>query len=105
METITDPDNIFFGRVPITPIMDTQLDQIVIQDTLIPLKQQVLKELQTKIFKKDRSNWFELFITIFLLLNNIEIATAHDHEFAVLYGRYVSFVCNYMSQLMLSLTT
>lgn len=46
--------------------------------------------LQEKISKKKRGDWFEIFATIFIMLNSVEIATAHDHEFATFFGHYVS---------------
>ncbi|OCK91310.1 uncharacterized protein K441DRAFT_679780 [Cenococcum geophilum 1.58] len=39
--------------------MDTQLDRVVIQNILQPLRQEVLKMLQEKISKKKRGDWFE----------------------------------------------
>ena len=46
--------------------------------------------LQEKISKKKRGDWFEIFATIFIMLNGVEIATAHDREFATFFGHYVS---------------
>src|ERR1700742_4988794 len=37
-----DPNCPWFGKVPVTPMMDTHLDQIIIQDFLNPLRRQVL---------------------------------------------------------------
>jgi hypothetical protein len=90
LNVIEDSNSPWCGVVPVTPLMDTQLDQIVIKSILIPLRHEVLKRLQQKILKHSRRDWFEIFATIFILLNNIEIATAHDHEFAVFYGHFVS---------------
>jgi len=70
--------------------MDTHLDRVVIQNIPQPLRQEVLKMLQEKIFKKKRGDRFEIFATIFIMLNSVEIATAHDHEFATFFGHYVS---------------
>jgi hypothetical protein len=89
VEMVDDPDSPCYGRIPITPVMDTQLDQIVIQDVLTPLKKVVLRDLQRKILNKDNRIWIEVFIVIFILLNSIEIATAHDHEFATDYKHHV----------------
>jgi hypothetical protein len=90
MTIIDDPRSPFCGNIPIPPVMDTQLDQVVIQDILGPLRQQVLKLLNERISKKSRKDWFEIYATIFILLNNVEIATAHDHDFANRYGHCVS---------------
>ncbi|RMZ83951.1 hypothetical protein DV737_g1374, partial [Chaetothyriales sp. CBS 132003] len=86
MKPVTDPDAPYYGWIPVTPIMDTQLDQIVIQSILHNLRTEVLQTLQIKVEKSRKKDWFEIFLTIFILLNTIELATAHDHQFASMYG-------------------
>lgn len=90
---VTEADSPWYGTIPVTPIMDTQLDQIVIQSILSPLRKEVLQMLQAKFDKFQPKDWFELFATVFILLNTIEIATAHDHEFATCYGHVVRSQC------------
>ncbi|KAL9625232.1 MAG: hypothetical protein Q9160_000634 [Pyrenula sp. 1 TL-2023] len=68
---------------------DGELDQIVIKHILQPLRKEVLQMLQTKIEKFHNRDWFEIFAVIFILLNTIEKAIAHDHEFATMYGHVV----------------
>ena len=79
----------FAGTIPVPPVMDSQFDQIVIKRILNPLREQVLKILDQKISSYKREEWLEIFLVVFLLLNNIEIATAHDHEFATFHGHVV----------------
>ncbi|RMZ86329.1 hypothetical protein DV736_g6444, partial [Chaetothyriales sp. CBS 134916] len=86
MKPVTDPDAPYCGWIPVTPIMDTQLDQIVIKSILLDLKTQVLQTLQIKIEKSRKKDWLEIFLASFILLNTIELATAHDHQFASMYG-------------------
>ncbi|OCL15204.1 hypothetical protein AOQ84DRAFT_384184 [Glonium stellatum] len=76
----------FNGIIPIPPVMDSQFDQVVIQKILHPLREELLKALDRKISRCKREEWFETFLAVFILLNNIEIATAHDHEFAHFHG-------------------
>ncbi|OCK79235.1 hypothetical protein K432DRAFT_383260 [Lepidopterella palustris CBS 459.81] len=83
---IEEEDNPWFGKMPVTPIMDTQLDQIVIQGFLKPLKDQMLKELQEKIYENRRENWFEIFLTISILLTNAEWLLKHSRNNAKRYG-------------------
>lgn len=40
---VSDPESLLHGTVPIVPIMDTQLDQIVIQEILEPLRDDILQ--------------------------------------------------------------
>lgn len=86
----SDKESPWYQKIPITPMMDTQLDQIVIKHILQPLRKEVLQMLQTKIERFHNRDWFEIFAVIFILLNTIEKAVAHDHEFATMYGHVVS---------------
>ena len=90
MKPIDTPGSPFVDTIPITPLMDTQLDQIVITSILKQLRTQVLRQLEAKISRFEREDWFEIFLVLFILLNSIEIATTHDHEFAAMYGHEVS---------------
>lgn len=72
--------------------MDTQLDQIVIKGILVPLRIELLQELQKKISEYGRANWFEIYLTIFILLSNTESILAHSREFARRYGMGVGFL-------------
>ena len=85
-EVVWEPENPWNGKIPITPIMDTQLDQIVIQGFLQPLRKELLRDLQAKIYEGKRENWFEIFLTIFILLTNAEWLLAHSRGNAVRYG-------------------
>ena len=82
----SNPEN---GWIPITPTMDTQLDQIVIQDILGPLRNDVVQELKARIEVHHPHTWFEIFLTISILLNCIEVGSAHGNRFAKSYGRPV----------------
>lgn len=90
MPPIQDTGSPWHGMSPVTPVMDTQLDQIVIQSILLPLRTEVLQLLQAKFEPFQKKNLFEIFATVFILLNTIEIATKHDHEFANFFGHVVS---------------
>jgi hypothetical protein len=79
----------YCGKIPIPPVMDSQFDQIVIQSILNPLRTQVLKGLEAKVNRSKREDWFEIYLLVFLLLNNIELSTAHDHKFANLHCHVV----------------
>ncbi|CCT71845.1 uncharacterized protein FFUJ_09116 [Fusarium fujikuroi IMI 58289] len=60
------------GTIPIPPIMDTQMDHLVIKNIMTPLRQRILAGLQTKIMEKKRENWYEIYLTTFVLLSNME---------------------------------
>jgi hypothetical protein len=86
VERIADPTNPWKGTIPITPTMDTQLDQIVIQYILVPLRSKILTELQDKIKAYRPDTWFEMYLTLFTLLSNIEVGSAHANRFSKRYG-------------------
>jgi len=72
--------------IPQTPIMDFQLDNLVIYSILQPLLKEVLNTLRTKSLANRLEDWFELQLTHYILLNTIEVTMAHDVEFAKRYN-------------------
>nr|RBQ88733.1 hypothetical protein FVER53263_06550 [Fusarium verticillioides] len=60
------------GTIPIPPIMDTQMDHLVIKNIMTPLRQKILAGLQKKIMENKRENWYEIYLTTFVLLSNME---------------------------------
>lgn len=92
IDLVCDESNPWNGIVPVTPIMDQQLDDIVIRWTLVPLEEKLLRQLNQKIYdhQKAKENWLEIYLTIFLLLNNTEVQLAHYRQFARRYGFSVS---------------
>lgn len=72
--------------------MDQQLDQMVTQGILAPLKEKLLHQLNQKIYdhQKAKENWLGIYLTIFLLSNNTEVQLAHYLQFARRYGFSVS---------------
>src|SRR6266487_1571374 len=58
---IAEEGNPWKGKIPITPIMDTQLDQIIIQGFLVPLREKLLHELTEKVNVHLPDMWFEIY--------------------------------------------
>ncbi|KAH7377963.1 hypothetical protein BKA64DRAFT_246767 [Cadophora sp. MPI-SDFR-AT-0126] len=67
-----EPDNPWNGIIPVTPIMDTELDDIVIRGQLLPLRQMFLTELKQKIDERKRENWLEIYLSMFIMMCNVE---------------------------------
>lgn len=59
------------GFIPVTPIMDTQLDDLVIRDLLVPLTNQFLKRLKAKIDERKPEDWLEIHLAMFVMMSNI----------------------------------
>jgi hypothetical protein len=88
----SDPTNPWFGKLRLPPIMDTQLDQVVIQHLLLPLRDQILKDLDQNIHNHRPDNWFETYLTICILLNHTSMSSKHGRRFAKTYGISVSLI-------------
>lgn len=82
----THPKSPWAGFVPVTPLMDVQLDQIVIQDELNPLRARLLARLDAAIRAQKPEDWMDCCLTIYLLLNHIEKAAAHGNRFSKQHG-------------------
>jgi hypothetical protein len=80
------PESHGFGSNPITPMMDTQLDQIFIQGELQSLRTNILRELDGKIRSGNPEHFFEIFLTIFILLFNCESVTAAQIDLVRRFG-------------------
>jgi len=84
---ITGPNTLGIPSVnsftPITPMMDIQLDQIVIQDFLIPLSKRLLSSLQAKMYARNRDDLFDIFLTVYILATNVEFLLRHSRGNAI----------------------
>lgn len=58
------------GFIPVTPMMDTQLDDLIIRHLLAPLSTQFLRRLEDKILEQRRENWLEIHLAIFVIMSN-----------------------------------
>lgn len=85
-----DPECPWLGKIPITPVMDTQLDQIIIKDILMPLRENLLSELRTRMERSHKEDWFETFLVTFILCTNTELLLRHSRNNAKLYGAKVN---------------
>lgn len=81
----------YYRKVPVTPVMDFQIDNITIHKILLPLRKEILQELQRKVLANRRKDFLEIFLTIYILLNNIELTISHDRNFAQRYSLTVCF--------------
>ncbi|KAF2456096.1 hypothetical protein BDY21DRAFT_56011 [Lineolata rhizophorae] len=86
IDKIEDPNNPWNGKIPVTATMDTQLDQIVIWEFLVPLREELLAALNEKFEIPNEKDWYEVFLTVFILLANAERLLAHSRRNAVRYG-------------------
>jgi hypothetical protein len=82
MATDPNPNCPYYDRIPVPPIVDLQIDLVVINEILKPELKTILKMLKTMLESSDAwSNWFEIYLAYFILLNNVELTMAHDAWF------------------------
>ena len=75
----------YHGIVPVTPMMDHQIDNLVIHNQLQPLLTKItsiLDKLRRRVGSNGRKDWIETQLAYFILLHNIELTIAHDVAFA-----------------------
>ncbi|KAK0665620.1 hypothetical protein QBC41DRAFT_327580 [Cercophora samala] len=78
MSPVQDPENPHKGKIPIPPIMDTLLDQIVIRNFLQPLRERVIRKFEQLISPARPEVWFEVYLSAFVILNHIERLARHS---------------------------
>jgi len=91
MAPCTDPGSPYYGKVPVTPVMDFQIDNITVHKILLPLRKEVLQDLQKKVLENKRKDFLEIFLTMYILLHNIELTIGHDRWFAQRYNLETRF--------------
>lgn len=79
--------------IPVTPVMDTQLDELVITGLLVPLRAKLLHLLKKKILSKKKEYWYEIYLASFIVLHNSEQILHHVVDYAQRFGINVSRPC------------
>lgn len=85
----SNPNSPYHARIPVPPIVDLQIDLIVINTILQPLLKETLTmvdELLKASNDGDWRDWFEVYLAYFVLLRNVEMAVAHDAWFVRRHG-------------------
>lgn len=84
LDQSTDPNpaSPYHTKIPIPPIVDLQIDLIVINEILQPKLKRILNMLKAMLESSDPwNNWFEIYLAYFILLHNVELTMAHDAWF------------------------
>lgn len=72
------PGTKFHDKIPIPPMMDTQLDQVIIQFVLNHLRGKLIRLFEDNITPAKPETWFETFLASFILLTHVERLAAHS---------------------------
>ena len=93
---VRDPSSPLHGRIPIPPMLDAQMDSILME--LMKSRQRHgLSKLKTMMMSHSRENWFKIFLTIIVLLSNLEFLYEHQNDQISRYGTAVSSLVDQMS--------
>ena len=71
IHVVQDPNSIHHGQRPVPPVLDHQLDVLMIVE-MVKMKTFVLEKVKNMIQTRGRSHWFETYLTIFILLSNLQ---------------------------------
>ncbi|KAH6641197.1 hypothetical protein F5144DRAFT_125099 [Chaetomium tenue] len=71
IEVVQDLNSIHNGQCPIPPVLDHQLDVLMIVE-MAKMNAVLLKRYKKVIESRNRHNWFELYLTSFVLLSNLQ---------------------------------
>jgi hypothetical protein len=74
MFPIQDPKSKLYGITPLPRLANQQLDARV-EEWMAQREQGLLTELQTKIFKRNSTDWFTIYLTLFVTLSTLEMDT------------------------------
>ena len=93
---IADPSSPLHGRIPIPPMLDAQMDSILM-DFMRSRQRRGLSKLKALMMSHSKENWFMIFLTIIVLLSNLEFLFEHQIEQIRRYGNTVSSLVDQMS--------
>ncbi|KAG4441328.1 hypothetical protein IFR05_003191 [Cadophora sp. M221] len=77
-----DPFSPYFERIPTPPVMAVQLQIILWCSILVPLKRQVLSQLQTLIMANKTQSWLTIYLCLFMFLHSCALITKGDYNYA-----------------------
>ena len=70
-----DPKASNYGKYLVPPVMQAQIELLTTRAVMIPMKDMVLKQLQTLVEKNQVRSWFTVYLAIFILLHSCALLT------------------------------
>lgn len=71
MPKVDDPKSTVYGITPLPRLANQQLDARV-EAWVAGLEQEVLTELQQRIFRRNPADWFGIYLALFVTLSSLE---------------------------------
>lgn len=68
---VVDPLSVHDQQCPVPPVLDHQLDVLMIVE-MIKMKNAMLESMRRMIEDRRRNNWYEVYLTMFVLLSNLQ---------------------------------
>lgn len=90
IDRVDDPESPYCGRIPIPPLLDAQLDHLWM-GKMFGTRKSMLSQLKMMIMDKTkrRQNWYMIFLTILVLLSNLETIYQNQYQQRERYGKTV----------------
>lgn len=88
------PQDPFWDHTSLPPYVDYQWASIVIQRVLVPLRDEILKDLERMVERHKPEDWYATFLTAFILLQNYELQMRFQRDFARRRNAQVSLEAN-----------
>lgn len=85
LDVVTDPASSIYMQIPIPPVLDHQCDAVIIQWMEL-FGSQLINLLWRKICARKQQDWFEVFLTGFILINNIEYVYGLQRDYVRMYS-------------------
>lgn len=76
------PGDPFYDWKSPPPYVDYQFASIIIHRVLLPLREEILRELEIMVEKHKPEDWYVTFLASFILLQNYELQMQFQRDFA-----------------------
>jgi hypothetical protein len=81
------PASPYSQYIPVTPMMNFQIDNIVIHDHLKIMLGKIRRAMKKKSLPIKKEDWFEIHLATIILLYHVDLTMKHDIDFAILRNR------------------
>lgn len=85
LAAVSDPASPMYTKIPIPPVLDYQCDTVIIQ-WMKDRGSKLIALLCDKVCEKKRRDWFEVYLTGYILINNIEYVYGIQSKFVQMYS-------------------